>query len=151
MVNWQLISAIIAIISILVSVYLGYQNIKISKENKGLKNQINVQSVNQQGGITAGAINVGSQPRQFTQNMGLQLEKMLKEVNAEKIVVSFIMGNAETRQFAMQIRDYLQKKEWNVQGGLNSLLPAGTIKEGVTISDKPDASGRIVIQVWPQQ
>ena len=64
-----------------------------------------VNSINQQGGITAGQVNISPQPRRLTEANMQQLRQNLPR--NKKVTVVAVMGDGEAFNFAQQIRDFL--------------------------------------------
>lgn len=78
----------------------------------------NVSSVGQQGGITAGIVNVGPQPRKFDGNIKAQLAQQLAQHlpdKSRKVTVKSPMGDSEADSFAIQITDYLVAQGYTVE------------------------------------
>jgi hypothetical protein len=75
----------------------------------------NVASHNQSGGITAGVVNVGPQPRKIDAGLMSQLTQILPE-KTKKVTVTTIMGDGEAFAFATQIKDYLVQQGYDVNG-----------------------------------
>jgi hypothetical protein len=73
-------------------------------------NIINVTSNNQNGGITAGIINIGKQKRILNDNIKIKLEQLLKsnEGKFEDIKISVQMGSDEGFEFGNQIQLFLK-------------------------------------------
>lgn len=81
------------------------------------ENIFNVTSNNQQGGITAGQININSsQQRHLSEAMKKQLE-VYKD---KRIIVKSTFGDAESYQFAEEIKEYLKQNGFNVDLSLSS-------------------------------
>lgn len=78
------------------------------------QNQFNVTSFNQQGGITAGQVNIGHPPRDLDANMCAELLKHLPK--DKTVVVSSVMGDGEAFQFATRIKNFLTGKGFSVDG-----------------------------------
>ena len=66
---------------------------------------INVTSFNQQGGITAGHVNIGPQPRHLNAQGAKQLAQALPK--DKKVNVTCIMDDGEGFQFATEIKKHL--------------------------------------------
>lgn len=67
----------------------------------------NVTSNNQQGGITAGQVNIGKQDRQLTPQFIQQLEGALPSDKSKEIKINTTHQDAETLRFSDKIKDYL--------------------------------------------
>ncbi len=133
---------IFVVIGVIIAV-LTYFGLK-PKETKMDKNQnekktFNVASYNQQGGITAGEVNIGSLPRVFTQEVAVKLDSVLSEIKADKkktITVICAMGDSESYNFAEQIKKYLEETGWSVRG-ITQAVRNKPIK-GVAVYLRPD-------------
>ncbi|TMU57118.1 hypothetical protein [Flagellimonas algicola] len=90
-------------------------NKKITAE-KEVQQVINVTSNNQQGGITAGVVNVSSQPRKFTQEAQSQLLQLLNGKTGQTVTVTCTMGDGEAFSYATQIKTFLESKNFPVNG-----------------------------------
>lgn len=96
------------------------EQIVIKEPNKDtVKTQVvNVTSNNQNGGITANQVNIGSIPRNLDMNTQRQLQLFLS-VKDEKIDINSVMGDAESFQFANQINDYLKSQGFTKVDGVS--------------------------------
>jgi len=74
-----------------------------------------VTSKNQSGGITAGVVNVGQQPRKVDAGLIRKLQQMLPD-KAKTVTVTAVMGDGEAFNFATQIKDVLMKQGYDVNG-----------------------------------
>lgn len=90
-------------------------NKKVAAEKESVQ-VINVTSHNQQGGITAGVVNLSSQPRQLTDEFANQLMKIISTKIGQPISVTSIMGDGEAFGFATQIKSFLLTKGFSVNG-----------------------------------
>ncbi len=86
---------------------------EMSKEDKPT---FDVRSYNQSGGITAGQINVGKQPRVLNEASKEQLRKMISEWPGAEIVVAGTLGDGESMGLAQKIIDFLRKEGREVSG-----------------------------------
>ena len=78
-------------------------------------NQVfNVNSLFQNGGITAGIVNVGKPDRHLDERLKKQLNANLK--SHDEIVVTAVMGSVEAFEFASEIVGYLKENGHNVVG-----------------------------------
>ncbi|MCB9262869.1 MAG: hypothetical protein H6607_10890 [Flavobacteriales bacterium] len=77
---------------------------------------INVTSHNQQGGITAGVVNISSQPRQLTNEAAGQLNQLISSKKGQTITVTCTMGDGEAFGYATQIKNYLTTNGISVNG-----------------------------------
>jgi hypothetical protein len=75
-----------------------------------------VTSFNQQGGITAGQINLGKQERHVSAQFKASLAPHLPKDKEKEIVVSSTLGDTEARQFAEEIKQYLEDEGYKVLG-----------------------------------
>lgn len=75
----------------------------------------NVTSNNQQGGITAGIVNVGAPPRHMDGKLQAQLTELLPD-KSRKVTVNCVMNDPEAFNFATEIKDYLTKQGYSVKG-----------------------------------
>lgn len=74
----------------------------------------NINSFNQSGGITAGVVNLGPQPRRVDEQSGKQLLDNLKK--GKKITITSVMGDQEAFNFGHQILNFLKGKGYNAEG-----------------------------------
>lgn len=58
-------------------------------------------------------MNFGSQPRELDSNLQTQLKEIIK---TKEVVVTSVMGDGEAFNFASQIKDYLEKEGFSVNG-----------------------------------
>jgi hypothetical protein len=77
---------------------------------------INVTSNHQQGGITAGVVNVSSQPRKFTTDAQQQIMQLLSGKSGQTITVTSTMGDGEAFSYATQIKTFLEVNGFSVNG-----------------------------------
>ena len=90
---------------------------KNNSENEKDKNhKVNVTSYNQQGGITANQVNIGSQPRILNPEVQNQLLQILESKKGQKITIVSIMGDGEAFSFATQIKNYLIEQGHIISG-----------------------------------
>jgi hypothetical protein len=76
---------------------------------------INVQSQGQQGGITAGVVNIGSSERHLDDSLKRQLDKEFADPN-ESIGVFCATVDSEGYNFATEILGYMQQKGFKLSG-----------------------------------
>jgi len=76
----------------------------------------NVNSYGQQGGITAGQVNIGKQPRTLTPQSGAEMLRMLRDLTFTRIDLVAVMGDGEAFSLADQIKNYLAAKGFTVDG-----------------------------------
>lgn len=89
-------------------------NKKINKEAEPTQ-IFNVMSHNQQGGITAGIVNVGHKPRTINTNIRSQLAQLLPD-KSNTVTVTCVMGDGEAFNYAEQIKDFLISEGYTVNG-----------------------------------
>lgn len=75
----------------------------------------NVKSVGQQGGITAGVVNVGPQPRKIDDGVRRQLAELLPD-KSRAVTIASVFGDGEAYSFATQIKDYLVSQGYEING-----------------------------------
>jgi hypothetical protein len=75
----------------------------------------NVTSHSQQGGITAGVVNVGPQPRRLDLAHRNQLAQLLPD-KSRTVTIECVMGDSESFTFATEIKDYLKAQGYSVNG-----------------------------------
>ncbi len=92
--------------------------IKEPKKDTVKTQVVNVTSNNQNGGITANQVNIGSIPRNLDINTQGQLLSFLNSKD-ERIDINSIMGDAESFQFANQINDFLKSQGFTNVDGVN--------------------------------
>jgi hypothetical protein len=76
---------------------------------------ITVTSHGQRGGITAGVVSIGSQPRNLDAGFQNQLLHFLPEKD-KQVTVTCVMGDGEAFRFATQIREFLVGQGYIVAG-----------------------------------
>ncbi len=79
----------------------------------------NVNSYNQFGGITAGQVNIGAQPRRLDDNGKAQLRQHLSK--GKKITITAVLGDGEAFNFATEVMAFLQSEGYEVEGVNQSL------------------------------
>ncbi|MBS4042202.1 MAG: hypothetical protein KGZ59_05225 [Chitinophagaceae bacterium] len=89
---------------------------KENSENEKDNHKVNVTSYNQQGGITANQVNIGSQPRILNLEVQNQLLQILESKKGQKITIVSIMGDGEAFSFATQIKNYLIEQGHIISG-----------------------------------
>jgi len=83
---------------------------------KTIEENITVTSHNQSGGITAGKLTVGRQPRKLTPNDAAQLTKQLSRDKDVVINIDAVWGDQEAFQFAEAVKAYLESQGRKVNG-----------------------------------
>lgn len=78
------------------------------------QNKIEVNSYNQQNGITANEVTIGSIARHLTNEEGENIESTLRAYSAKGIYVSTIELSGESYNYAYEIKEYLESKGWHV-------------------------------------
>lgn len=91
----------------------------------------NVSSYNQVGGITAHTINLDLLRRQLTEDGKKELDEILKPYKGKIIEISYTGGNEEAFSFALEIKEYLESKKWEIDGVNAKWMPE--VKRGVHI------------------
>lgn len=81
-----------------------------------VEEDIDVKSYNQSGGITAGKIIIGRQPRKITPDVITQLKKLLPGNKDTVINIDAVWGDQEAFQFAEAIKTYLESQGRKVNG-----------------------------------
>jgi hypothetical protein len=86
----------------------------LNKKPQASPSQIfHVTSIGQQGGITAGVVNVGRPPRILDDGLKQQLLRYLTDKN-RVVTVRAVMGDSEALGLAIKIREYLVALGYNV-------------------------------------
>ena len=93
---------------------------------KDKKPIFNVTSSHQSGGITAGQVNIGPQPRKIDDNVRHQLRELVKARPGAPISVTAVMGDGEAYGFAEQIKNFLESEGLTVDG-INQAVYSGRI------------------------
>ena len=103
---------IVSIVGIIVlpTVYWLWPNSESAKEN------YEVRSENQSGGITAGKVIFGKEPRHLDSMDRQNIDKLLDETKATQSNVSSIAMDKETYDFAEEIIGYLKERGIQVLG-----------------------------------
>ncbi len=110
--------------------------------NMSAQNIFNVSSKNQNGGITAGQVIIGTPDRKFTEEAKNQL---LPHISKDiPLQVTAVYGDQEAFQYATQILDFLQKEGYSVddqvhQGGFS--IPM----KGINLMDMDGGGIEIVV------
>ncbi len=113
---WAMIVAIVMVLAAVATI-LGYLGLKPwweGTEVSDSKNIFNATSFNQSGGITAGQVIVGPQPRRLNDGLRGQLRSALP--HDKKVTVVAVMGDGEAFQFASEIKQFLEGETYNVSG-----------------------------------
>lgn len=109
------VTTIIAIILTFIGGFMS--GIYVYNNENGMINSPNsVQSINQQGGITTGNLNIESPKREINQEFINELNKYLPKSKDKKITITSILGDAESFQLAKDLKKYLESQGWNVDG-----------------------------------
>lgn len=109
--------AIVAFLSSLVAV-LDYFGIQLWGEKSTVSDdKINVTSYNQSGGITAGTVNIGAQPRHFTAADAQALTKAIPP--GSPVTVTAFGPDSEALAFAFEIYTWLQANGYPAVKGPN--------------------------------
>lgn len=100
-----------------------------------------VTSHNQQGGITAGQVNIGKPPRQLDANLKQELDKGLANHAHKEVQITTNLPCEDGPQFARQIKAYLEAKGFKVADVKTALLPMAPNRFEIDV-------GRPVIEVY---
>lgn len=73
----------------------------------------NVTSNNQQGGITAGQVNIGTPTRHLEGEYKVELDKALPTDKEKGIIISHV-NDSEAKLFAYEVKNYLEKNGYRV-------------------------------------
>jgi len=122
--------------------YMKPKEATVDKNNRENKT-FNVKSFNQQGGITAGEVNIGSIPRTFNQQVAASLQPHLPLDKNKTIRITSVMGDQEAFQFAEQIKKYLLSQKWKVVGVDQAVYSGPVI--GQIVEPKQDGGLEIII------
>ncbi len=80
-----------------------------------------VTSINQQGGITAGTVNIGAQPRHMNAQLGAQIEQAIPK--GARVSITAVMGDMEAFSFAQEIRTWMAQNGYtNITQGVNQAV-----------------------------
>lgn len=85
----------------------------------------NVTSIGQQGGITAGVVNVGPPARALDDGLRHQLAELLPD-RSRKVTVTSVLGDGEALAFATQIKEHLTVRGYDVDG-VNQAVFSGAV------------------------
>ena len=102
--------------------------------SKNDETNFNVTSFNQQGGITAGQVNIGKQERHCSERFKASLAPHLPKDKEKQIVVSATLGDTEARQFAEEIKQYLEDEGYKVRGVLQVVRKKLVIGQEIVLS-----------------
>ena len=140
------LAAIAAIIgTIIVAMdYFNEESASMSPDND--QNIFNVSSLNQSGGITAGQVNIGPQPRHVDDGAKRQLLDLIAARPGASISVTAVLGDGEAYGFAQEIKDFLVAEGHDVDG-INQAVFNGRLV-GQDVNPEPD---RIDIRIGHQQ
>jgi hypothetical protein len=106
------------------------------------KNIFNVNSYSQQGGITAGQVNIGKQERHFTEQTKQALTQHLPD-KKDVIDLTTVRGDQEAFQFASEIKQFLESENYNVNG-VNQADFSNPVK-GQSIEPRKEGGIKIII------
>jgi len=79
-----------------------------------MNDNVNINTNYQNGDNNVFIKNSGKQPRIINDLIGKQLEENLDRT--KKIIITSILGDSEAFSFATQIKTYLQKNDYNIDG-----------------------------------
>lgn len=103
-------------------------------------NIFNVTSNNQQGGITAGQVNIGIPRRHLTDNLRNQLE----EFKDKKINITTAFGDNEAITFGYEIKDYLFQNGFDV-ASFGQTMFANSQPKGLTAREEKNGSITLIV------
>ena len=131
-------------VAIAILTYLGLKpkEAKMDK-NQNEKKTVNITSYNQQGGITAGEVNIGPKSRHVTEEVKKELDRNLALDKNKEILVLYSADDFETQNFAFEIKQYLESQRYKIKGYGRQF--SSKPQKGVGIIDKPDGSIVLVI------
>ena len=90
-------------------------------------------SFNQQGGITAGQVKIGSIPRRLDMGGQSQLRSLLPK--DKPVTVTSVMGDGEAFQYANEIKSFLVADGYTVDGVNQALYSEPKIGQGIVPGD----------------
>lgn len=105
----------------------------------------NVNSFGQQGGITAGQVNIGLPPRRLAETQKQDLRGKLPR--SKRIRVMAVMGDEEAFIFAQQIRDFLAQDGYDVSGIDRAMFDRPVVGHGI----RPRDDGTLEVIVGARQ
>jgi hypothetical protein len=108
-------------------------------------NTYNVNSYGQNGGITAGHVTIGKPPRQIDEGLKQQIRAMFPK--NKPVVVVAQMGDAETYQFGVQIRQFLLAEGYEAPAPSNGLALEMTAPPLVGLREGDPVEGKNVLRV----
>ena len=113
--TWALISGFLVVTAALVTV-LAYFHVQPKERPVPDDKKFNVTSFNQSGGITAGTVHIGSQPRTLSdpQLTGLKAQILRDVPRTKPITVIALMGDAESYRFGAEIHAFLKANGYNM-------------------------------------
>lgn len=118
---WAITVGVVTFLAALVAVleFLGLKPLEkhMTRDN----DRPNVTSINQQGGITAGTVNIGSQARHMNTQLGAQI---LEHIPTDaKISITAVMGDGEAFNFAHEVRAWMVQNGYrNITQGVNQAV-----------------------------
>ena len=83
--------------------------------SKDEKNIFNVSSKNQQGGVTAGQINIGKFQRQLGSHEKKAIKEFLEKNNPSSVSLTSTMNDNESYSYAQEIKTYLDEINFPVK------------------------------------
>lgn len=84
--------------------------------NQVVQGEGNVVSYNQSGGITAGTVQIGHQPRTFGGRVPVATIERLKQYAGTGFDITAVMGGGDSASFADEITQLLTMAEWKLRG-----------------------------------
>jgi len=105
---------------------------------------VNIESHNQQGGITAYQVTniqpvIQHQKRELSDTQTKEIDEYLKKVQAKLVSIEFFMSDNEAMKFARQIKNNLELKGYHAK-----LTMTNRVSTGIQIG-KPDSNGAVTI------
>jgi hypothetical protein len=113
----------------------------------GEKN-INVNSYNQRGGITAYQVNVQQPQRELNDNLKKQFKKLFSGYSFSAIDVTAVMGDQEAFRFASQIKEFLVTESYDVHG-VNQAVFTKPVQGQIV--EKPNEQGVLKVIIGGRQ
>jgi len=106
------------------------------------RKNININSFNQSGGITAYNVNIGQQDRKLNNTIGQQLIDEIENRPDKTIRVTAVMGDGEAFRFASQVKNFLEQNGYEPEG-VNQAVYSQPIK-GQILEEKDDSIDFII-------
>ena len=113
------------------------------------KNIFNISSTNQQGGITAGVVNVGNQQRELTNIQKNDILNQLQTLGVRSVAIHFEY-DSETKNFVQNLVYFLKNKGYVVYGDNDLRQGSGISKNEFTIIKHPSDPDFAIIRIGTQ-